>query len=95
MIYDCYAVSNHFGSMGFGHYTAFAKNALSGKWYEFDDSRVSQVSQNSLESNIVTNAAYNLFYRRRDWHEKNMQDGIDYEKMAIKPDMDLVNKKWL
>ena len=41
MIYDCYAVSNHFGNMGFGHYTAFAKNPLTDKWYEFDDSRVS------------------------------------------------------
>ena len=28
MIYDCYAVSNHFGNMGFGHYTAFAKNPI-------------------------------------------------------------------
>jgi ubiquitin carboxyl-terminal hydrolase 4/11/15 len=41
LIYDCYAVSNHFGNMGFGHYTAFAKNPLTNKWYEFDDSRVS------------------------------------------------------
>ena len=24
LIYDCYAVSNHFGNMGFGHYTAYA-----------------------------------------------------------------------
>jgi hypothetical protein len=40
MIYDCYAVSNHFGNMGFGHYTAFAQNPLDNKWYEFDDSSV-------------------------------------------------------
>lgn len=24
-LYDCFAVSNHFGSMGGGHYTAYAK----------------------------------------------------------------------
>jgi ubiquitin carboxyl-terminal hydrolase 4/11/15 len=24
--YDCYAVSNHYGGVGGGHYTAFAKN---------------------------------------------------------------------
>lgn len=41
LIYDCYAVSNHFGSMGFGHYTAFGKNPLTNKWFDFDDSRVS------------------------------------------------------
>lgn len=44
LIYDCYAVSNHFGNMGFGHYTAFCSNPLTKKWYEFDDSRVSTVS---------------------------------------------------
>ena len=41
MIYDCYAVSNHFGGMGGGHYTAYAKSG--DKWYEFDDSRVQRV----------------------------------------------------
>lgn len=40
LIYDCYAVSNHFGNMGFGHYTAFAVNPMNGKWYEYDDSNV-------------------------------------------------------
>lgn len=43
MIYDCYAVSNHFGNMGFGHYTAYAKNPNDNKWYQFDDSRVSVI----------------------------------------------------
>jgi len=28
LIYDCYAISNHYGNMGFGHYTAFIKNPL-------------------------------------------------------------------
>lgn len=40
LIYDCYAVSNHFGNMGFGHYTAYARNPITSNWYEFDDSRV-------------------------------------------------------
>jgi len=43
LIYDCYAVSNHYGNMGFGHYTAYAKNPIDSKWYEFDDSRVTKV----------------------------------------------------
>ena len=41
MIYDCYAVSNHYGNMGFGHYTAYAQSPSTNAWYEFDDSRVS------------------------------------------------------
>jgi ubiquitin carboxyl-terminal hydrolase 4/11/15 len=61
ILYDLYAVSNHYGNMGFGHYTAYGKNAQNGKWYDFDDSSVSPVD----EDKIVTEAAYNLFYVRR------------------------------
>lgn len=60
-LYDLYAISNHFGGMGGGHYTAFAKNHDNGKWYNFDDSHVSQTS----EDRLVTASAYVLFYRRR------------------------------
>nr|XP_023415999.1 ubiquitin carboxyl-terminal hydrolase 4 isoform X2 [Cavia porcellus] len=61
-VYDLIAVSNHYGAMGVGHYTAYAKNKFSGKWYYFDDSNVSLAS----EDQIVTKAAYVLFYQRRD-----------------------------
>lgn len=30
LVYDLFAVSNHFGSTGFGHYTAYAKNWKNG-----------------------------------------------------------------
>jgi uncharacterized UBP type Zn finger protein len=43
LIYDCIAVSNHYGSLVFGHYTAYAKNFETGKWYDFNDSSVSAV----------------------------------------------------
>lgn len=61
-IYDCYAVSNHFGGLGGGHYTAFALND-EGEWCNFDDSRV---TKNIDESEVVSSAAYLLFYRRQD-----------------------------
>ncbi|KAF8116373.1 hypothetical protein N665_0019s0051 [Sinapis alba] len=59
-LYELYAISNHYGDMGGGHYTAYAKLMDENKWYEFDDSRVSAVD----ESKIKTSAAYVLFYRR-------------------------------
>ena len=31
-LYDLVAVSNHFGSTGGGHYTAFAKHSEDGRW---------------------------------------------------------------
>ena len=30
--YDLYAVSNHMGGMGAGHYTAYAKNLVDNEW---------------------------------------------------------------
>lgn len=36
-LYDLYAVSNHYGSLGGGHYTAYALNKSTNKWYTFDD----------------------------------------------------------
>lgn len=60
-VYDLYAVSNHFGSLNGGHYTAYAQNPIDRKWYDFDDSDVSRLDPSS----VVTKAAYVLFYRRR------------------------------
>ncbi|XP_072718750.1 ubiquitin carboxyl-terminal hydrolase 15 isoform X1 [Ciconia boyciana] len=60
--YNLIAVSNHYGGMGGGHYTAFAKNKDDGKWYYFDDSSVST----ACEDQIVSKAAYVLFYQRQD-----------------------------
>ena len=61
-VYDLYAVDNHFGGLGGGHYTAFAKNPVNGLWYNFDDSSVRPVAQ---PESVKTSAAYLLFYRRR------------------------------
>jgi ubiquitin carboxyl-terminal hydrolase 4/11/15 len=61
LVYDCFGVINHYGSMNFGHYTAYAKN--NGNWYCYDDSTVTAVSN---PERIVTEAAYVLFYERKD-----------------------------
>jgi hypothetical protein len=86
LIYDLYGVSNHYGNMGFGHYTAYCQNPVTNQWYEFDDSRVSQVNPSMLKSSICTNAAYNLFYRRRDFYEANKAN-LDFDKIAIRPEL--------
>ncbi|KAL7944500.1 hypothetical protein V8C42DRAFT_346239 [Trichoderma barbatum] len=61
-IYDLVAVDDHYGGLGGGHYTAYAKNFVDGRWYNYNDSSVSSVSD---PSSVVTSAAYLLFYRRR------------------------------
>jgi len=73
-IYDLYAVSNHFGGLGGGHYTAYAKNLLDHHWYNLDDSSVTPVDKDSIK----TRAAYVLFYTRkkkknRVWTDKDLE----------------------
>lgn len=62
-IYDLYAVSNHYGSLEGGHYTAYAKSQ-DGVWRDFDDSSVSLVT--NVKETIVASSAYVLFYQKRD-----------------------------
>ncbi|XP_035665297.1 ubiquitin carboxyl-terminal hydrolase 15-like isoform X2 [Branchiostoma floridae] len=56
--YDLIGVSNHYGGMGGGHYTAYGKSREDTQWYYFDDSSVSPAS----EDQCVSKAAYVLFY---------------------------------
>ena len=60
--YDLFAVSQHYGGTGGGHYTAICKN-IDGKWYDYNDSSCSS----SSSANVVSSSAYVLFYRRHTW----------------------------
>lgn len=64
LIYDLYAVSNHYGSLSFGHYTAYCKNSFTGKWYDFNDSSVSELDSSD---DVVSGASYVVYYKRRDF----------------------------
>ncbi|XP_063382733.1 ubiquitin carboxyl-terminal hydrolase 8 isoform X6 [Cydia fagiglandana] len=57
-IFNLYAVSNHYGSMEGGHYTAYCKSSVYGKWYKYDDHVVTEISSSEVKSS----AAYILFY---------------------------------
>ncbi|RCK60726.1 Ubiquitin carboxyl-terminal hydrolase 12 [Candida viswanathii] len=61
-IYDLIAVDNHYGGLGGGHYTASVKNFRDHKWYYFNDSRVTEITN---PEEVVANSAYLLFYRKR------------------------------
>lgn len=87
LIYDCYAISNHYGGLGGGHYTAFAKSVTDNEWYNFDDSRVSKCTS---PDDVITTAAYSLFYRQRGYIED--LNNIDFEKIAKKPDAEYMER---
>merc|ERR1711924_118852 len=54
--------SNHFGVLGGGHYTAYTLSD-DGTWSNYDDSRV---TTNVDPKEVVSEAAYVIYYRRRD-----------------------------
>ncbi|CAG9330049.1 unnamed protein product [Blepharisma stoltei] len=59
-LYDLYAVSNHFGGLGGGHYTATCYSKPQEKWLEFNDSLVSG------PADISGVSSYILFYKARN-----------------------------
>lgn len=60
-IYDLYGVCNHSGAGGAGgHYFAYIKNA-NGKWYNFNDTMVNEISADK----VISSMSYCLFYRKK------------------------------
>jgi len=91
--YDLVAVISHHGSVGAGHYVAFAKNCISGKWYEFNDSWVSEVS----DSRVSGVEAYVLFYRKaseKAFKERRIFSSLMKESEG-RPVRCFVSKQWL
>ena len=62
MPYEIYGVVHHSGGTGGGHYIATTKNSLNFKWYEFNDSNVTELSN---PKSIVDRTAYILFYQKK------------------------------
>lgn len=58
--YEVFAIVDHHGSMGGGHYTAQAKNPLNQKWWFLDDDRTQ-----GMEEPFVGASTYILFLRPR------------------------------
>ncbi|XP_062202626.1 ubiquitin carboxyl-terminal hydrolase 8-like isoform X2 [Phragmites australis] len=71
--YRLYAISNHYGSMGGGHYTAYVYHEGKRGWCDFDDRHVGPITEDSIK----TSAAYVLFYRRIQDGSLDTETGMD------------------
>jgi len=64
-IFDLFAVTNHYGRLGYGHYTAYVARQFGSdepvRWFECDDSRITEVPKDR----ILSSSAYVLYYKRR------------------------------
>jgi len=63
-LYDLLAVSKHLGGLGGGHYLAYTRSNANGKWYYYNDDRVTESSPADVAQDQT--GAYVLFYIRRD-----------------------------
>lgn len=66
--YDLYGVCYHHGTdLETGHYTAACRNPYDNQWYLYDDTKVTNISQQTsdISSVLVNNSAYILFYQKR------------------------------
>ena len=62
LVYDLFAVDEHMGGLGGGHYRAYALNHVTGKWYHFDDSYVTSASaEKAVVSFLSTVELHNCF----------------------------------
>ncbi|KAL0460403.1 UNVERIFIED_CONTAM: Ubiquitin carboxyl-terminal hydrolase 5 [Sesamum latifolium] len=71
-IYELYALINHYGGMGSGHYTSHIKLLDENRWYNFDDSHISPINEEEVKSA----AAYVLFYRRVNNDRASASNGV-------------------
>ena len=60
LLYDLYAVDEHLGGLGGGHYRAFAYNEGDDKWHHFDDSYVSASQPTSAVVRITFFISYHF-----------------------------------
>jgi ubiquitin carboxyl-terminal hydrolase 20/33 len=65
-LYNLFGVICHSGSLHGGHYYSYARNSSTGKWFEFNDSQVSEVDEAVVEQS----EAYVLFYEQQIPQEK-------------------------
>ncbi|CAM8927558.1 unnamed protein product [Rhodiola kirilowii] len=73
-LYELYALTNHYGGMGSGHYTAHIKLLDEKRWYNFDDNHVTPIN----EEDVKTAASYVLFYRRVKSDNASLSNGEDH-----------------
>lgn len=77
-LYDLYAVCNHYGDMHGGHYTAFCKNLCDKKWYSYNDNKATEMR----EADVITRAAYLLFYQKRATNFPRSHDWLNTLKQV-------------
>ena len=78
--YDLFAVANHYGSLHYGHYTALCKNSIKNRWFEYNDSVITEIND---VSKIISQNAYVLFYRQKGLSKLNWSEIYNKKFISI------------
>jgi len=85
--YDLYGCINHYGRLGGGHYTAYGVHPGNGNWYCFDDNSVVPMEGDNMKD-IVSPAAYLLFYKQRGIRVEFGQNNLIHQTVTKSPSTD-------
>lgn len=89
--YDLLGIVNHRGSFNGGHYVAYCRDLDTGRWLEFDDSRVREIT----ESELMAVQAYLLFYIQKSEPDRERQRQEIIQSIAACSDSSaFVSKQW-
>uniref|UniRef100_A0A6B2KX25 Ubiquitin carboxyl-terminal hydrolase 47 n=1 Tax=Arcella intermedia TaxID=1963864 RepID=A0A6B2KX25_9EUKA len=96
-VYQLFSILIHRGSAFGGHYYAYIKSFQSGKWFEFNDSVVTEIEEKRMEamfneaygeketySSFSGTNAYLLMYRRYDPAQNIMEPSMEDLPEAVK-----------
>ncbi|OQS05088.1 ubiquitin-specific protease [Thraustotheca clavata] len=86
-IYDLYAVINHIGALGAGHYVANILSEVDNKWKCFNDHLCRDID----ERDVVSSSAYILFYTRRDMKSLPVQQVFPPNMTSPLSDQDIAS----
>lgn len=64
-VYELYASVEHYGELIYGHYISRIKSQDNGRWYIFDDSRVTEIKTTVPTEMERSQTAYLLFYQKQ------------------------------
>lgn len=85
--YELYALVEHFGTLKSGHYTATIKPQDEDRWFEFSDSRVTLLDNQTLQGKKFEKSrnAHLLFYRKKSTgtQDKAEKKGEDKRKLSV------------
>lgn len=89
--YDLLGIVNHQGSFNGGHYVAYCKNFETGRWYEYDDSRVREIE----ESDLINIQAYLLFFiQKSDTERDKVRQEIIKTIQSTRNSSTFISKQW-